>query len=377
MVPLAGPDRAAWLLPYAAARVTAVAIAAALVTWSGIDLGELLMLSYGVLSTVALTRSAALRHSPWAWALDFTAGLALILLSGDWRSPYYLLWLTSLALPAASLALRDALALAVLAPLAFLAVAFAGGPAPGSLRVQSTETLAIHLALPFLLVLALAYAAEALRQLQIERQRAERAAIENERRRIAWELHDSAKQRLHAAHLLVSSLERRLPEELSPTITRAAIELESAAADMDASLAELHSPLEGRPLDKALRDRADELSAAGGAAVRIEGTAPPLDPLVGTHVYRIAAEAMTNALRHADATRVTITMTCNDSGLTLVVRDDGRGLPNTIRAGATGILAMEGRAASVGARLTIAPAQPPPGTTVQLDIPLSKTRGTP
>jgi signal transduction histidine kinase len=74
----------------------------------------------------------------------------------------------------------------------YVLVAILGGPVPGRLRVVPTETLAIHLSLPFMLVTAVAYAAE--------------------RRRIAWELHNSAKQRLHAAHLLVTSLSGRVLE---------------------------------------------------------------------------------------------------------------------------------------------------------------------
>ncbi len=102
-----------------------------------------------------------------------------------------------------------------------------------------------------------------MRRLVDERRERERLAIEAERRRIAWELHDSAKQRLSAAHLLVSSCRAASPHELEPLVSQAAIELESAGTDMDTSLAELRSPLEGRPLDVALRARAGELAPAG------------------------------------------------------------------------------------------------------------------
>ena len=124
---------------------------------------------------------------------------------------------------------------------------------------MSSETLAIHLSLPFLLVCALAYAADALRRLGEERTLRERLAIEAERKRIAWDLHDSAKQRIHAAHLLVSSLAGRVEAPVDHIVARATVELESASADMDTSLAELRSPLEGRPLEEALRARAAEL----------------------------------------------------------------------------------------------------------------------
>lgn len=363
-------EDARWLLPFAVARLAATAIAIVLVSPDPAP-EDLPMLAYGVTSTGLLVGGGGLRASRAVWSLDFAAGLLFVGLSGDWRSPYYLLWLTSLVLPAAALSLRRASLLAAAAPLAFLAVAFLGGPDPGRLEVRSTETLAIHLSLPFLLTLAIAYAASTVRELQRERADRERMAVQAERRRIAWELHDSAKQRLHAAHLLVSSLQGRLPDSVAATVTRAVVELESAASDMDTSLAELHSPLEGRPLDEALRARAAELGAGTSVAVSVTGRAPRLAPLIAAHVYRIAAEALTNALRHADARTVAITLEPREDQLVVGVRDDGQGMPGTVRAGATGMLAMHSRAASIGAALDVAPSDPPPGTTVRLVVPLA------
>ena len=299
--------------------------------------------------------------------------LAFILASGDWRSPFYLLWLSTLALPATLLPLRRALWLAVGASLAFLVVAFIGGPAWGALQVSATETLAIHVALPFLLTCSLAYAAGALRRLAAERAERERLAIEAERRRIAWELHDSAKQRLHAAHLLVSSLQGRIPAQLEPTVGRASIELESAASDMDTSLAELRSPLEGRPLDEALRTRAAELTPEPVPVISVRGAAPPLPPLVVAHVYRIGCEAITNALRHADATTIDVSMESRDGRLWLRVVDDGRGFPDAGAHHGTGLLAMENRAATIGARLDVSSSDA--GTAVDLEIPIPDPGG--
>jgi signal transduction histidine kinase len=234
----------------------------------------------------------------------------------------------------------------------------------------STETLAIHLALPVGLVCSLAYAADALRRLARERTERERLAIEAERRRIAWELHDSAKQRLHAAHLLVSSLQGT---ELGPrarTVHRAVVELESAASDMDTSLAELRSPLEGRPLHDALRARADELSPDGRPLISIAGSAPPLPPLVGAHVYRIACEAIVNALRHADARNIAVDLRRLGHGLRLRVVDDGCGLPPGAVAATTGLAAMESRAATIGAGLSLGAGPGDRGTALELHVPL-------
>jgi signal transduction histidine kinase len=326
---------------------------------------------------MVLSPVRAVRRAPAAWVVDFTVTLAFVLASGDWRSPFYLLWLASLALPATSLPLRRAVWLGAGAALMYLVVAIAGGPVPGRLQPVSTETLAIHVSLPFMLVVALAYAAEALRRLSSERTARERLAIEAERKRIAFELHDSAKQRLHAAHLLVTSLQGRVGAPLELTVERAAIELESATSDMDTSLAELRSPLEGRRLDEALRERAAELVTNGTPAIAVRGRAPDLPPLVGAHAYRIACEALTNALRHADATKIDVAFSRPPGALRLSVRDDGRGLPDRTRRGATGLLAMENRAATIGARLNVSSASDGSGALIELDIPLTRIGGKP
>lgn len=222
-----------------------------------------------------------------------------------------------------------------------------------------------------MLIVSLAYAAEAMRGLATERLARERLAIEAERKRIAWELHDSAKQRLHAAHLLVTSLRGRVPEPLAQTVDRASIELESAASDMDTSLAELRSPLEGRRLDAAVRARAEEIAPDGRPRITIRGEAPDLPPLVGAHAYRIASEALTNALRHADASEIDVAFVARGDRLLVTVTDDGRGLPAETRPQGSGLMAMENRAATIGARLTVG-GRDGAGTVIELDIPLDQ-----
>jgi signal transduction histidine kinase len=143
---------------------------------------------------------------------------------------------------------------------------------------------------------------------------------------------------------------------------------------MDTSLAELRSPLEGRRLDEALRSRATELGASAQPEIRVTGRAPELSPLVGAHAYRIASEALTNALRHADASLVEVAFSRRDRSLRVTISDNGRGLPAELRPGANGLLAMENRAATIGARLTIG-CPPDGGTSIELDIPLDHIGG--
>jgi signal transduction histidine kinase len=368
---------AEWLILYGAARLAATVVAAALLLWGDIGGLDMVLVLYGPLSTAVLIASPRLRDRPAMWVADSAFTLLLVMHSGDWRSPYYLMWLASLALPAVHLPLRRALLLAFGASLVFLLVAVTGGPVPGRLQLVSTETLAIHLSLPFLLVCSLAYAADSMRRLARERAERERLAIEAERRRIAWELHDSAKQRVHAAHLLVSSLQGRVAEELAGLVGRATVELESASSDMDTSLAELRSPLEGRPLDEALRARVEELSPGGTPAITVAGSVPSLAPLVAAHVYRITCEAVVNALRHADAAEISVRLSTGDRVFAVTIRDDGRGLPLSKRPGATGLRAMENRAATIGGELIVTAPLDGPGTLVELLVPLRHTEGGP
>ena len=165
--------------------------------------------------------------------------------------------------------------------------------------------------------------------------------------------------------------------ELAPLAGRAAVELESASSDMDTSLAELRSPLEGRRIDEALRTRAAELAPTGDPYISVRGSAPELPPLVAAHVYRIACEAITNALRHADATAIVVQLLDGDQNgeLTVTVRDNGRVLPTGPGHAATGLHAMENRAATIGAALHLSTPEQGAGTLVELRVPVNAHRG--
>ena len=369
---------ARWLGLLIAIRIAAGGVAAALLLAQNDPRDDLVLLGTGLtaaaVGTLVIWRRPGARRRPELWVAEAVAGLALIAWSGDWRSPFYLLWLTTLVLPAVHLGVARASGLAAVATGAFLAVALLGGPVPGRFAFQSSETLAIHLTLPGLVVLGVAYAAGVLRRLDQERAGRERLAVETERRRIAWELHDSAKQRVHAAHLLFSALRGRTEVGTEAVLEQGLAELESAVSDMDTSLAELRSPLEGRPLLVALEQRARELSLAGGACVEVRGDGRPLPALVAAHAYRIASEAMTNAVRHAAArrvvTRVDLAAEAPSAVLRVTVVDDGRGMPGEIRSGALGLMGMRSRATSLGGSLEVREGPDGTGTEVALEVPL-------
>ena len=362
---------ARWLALFVMTRILAVGVAGVVLSLHRVTDFDVLLawlvIGYALLTVgVALWHPATFRQPAW-WIADIATGLGLVYVSGDWRSPFYLLALTALAPAAATLPFRKALACGAGFTLLYFGIAVSTGLDFDSLNSTiSVEILATHLALPGVVTLGLAYAADVLHRLEAEQRTAQNLAVETERRRIAWELHDSAKQRLHAAHLVLSSIPPSEQLELGLE------QLRGAAADMETSIAELRSPLEGRPLDVALRRRAEELRAMGeGVEVEIQGTAPELPTVAANHAYRILAEAMTNAVRHAGATRVRVRVGADEhGGLRASVEDDGRGLPSTIRPGANGLRTMRSRAFAIGGRLSIGSSEGgADGVRVHLEVP--------
>lgn len=273
-----------WLWLFATARLGATAVAVTLLTIPRVTPYGPLLASVGALygggSTLAAMRSSRLQRRAAAWVLDAGAVLALVLVAGEWRSPFYLLALTALVLPATTLSSRRALAYGLGFTLAYLAVSLVTGIDWATLyTTPGLESLATHLMVPLLVTLALSYSADLLERLRREGERSARLAVEAERRRIALDLHDSAKQRVHASHLVLSSVRGKLGGRPAVAGVEQAIgELRAAIADMDSSVTELGTPLDGRRLDQALRDRAAELGDAAGVDIEVRGEAPELPP---------------------------------------------------------------------------------------------------
>jgi signal transduction histidine kinase len=103
------------------------------------------------------------------------------------------------------------------------------------------------------------------------------------------------------------------------------------------------------------------------------GSVPDLDPLHAAHAYRIAAEAMTNAVRHANAASVEVRLGTSAPGrAVLTVSDDGCGMPAVVRPGSTGLLAMRNRARTIGGDLTLEEGPGGSGTLVAIEFPVAR-----
>jgi signal transduction histidine kinase len=172
-----------------------------------------------------------------------------------------------------------------------------------------------------------------------------------------------------AAHLVLSAAAGAATDGVRAGIDHALGELRAAAADMDTSVAELRAPLDNRPVDEMLRRRAGELAAASSARIDVEGALPRLPPLVAVHAYRIASEALTNAVRHSGAERIDVRLDAAAGGATVTVCDDGVGLPVQPRPGAHGLRTMRSRAESIGASVELGAGPGGRGTQVVLRLP--------
>jgi two-component system sensor histidine kinase UhpB len=203
-----------------------------------------------------------------------------------------------------------------------------------------------------------------LERLETERRESGRAAIaaqEEERRRVARELHDEVGQVLTGVMLQLEDPEAREAVRQSlEDVRRIARELRPETLD-------------DLGLQSALRALATTTAAHEGLSVerQLDVGDMKLRPEIELVVYRVAQESLTNVMRHSGASEVLLALQRVDGALRLIVRDNGRG---GVVEGGAGITGMSERALHVGGSLKIA-SSPEAGTEVRLDIPIPEARG--
>ncbi len=131
--------------------------------------------------------------------------------------------------------------------------------------------------------------------------------------------------------------------------------------------------LTGSGLAEALAEVAAETQRRSGVPCRFEadGRVKFKEPLVALNLFRLALEAINNAVRHAEPRQVIISLKRNPEHLVLEVRDDGKGMPVDPASSGLGLRTMRYRAESVGARLTIQTGERN-GTVVSCLLPLEQ-----
>jgi len=184
---------------------------------------------------------------------------------------------------------------------------------------------------------------------------------ETERRTIARELHDEIGQGLTGAQMnLQTALQSPAAGALAPQLTQSLELVERVLEQVrDISLNLRPSMLDDLGLEPALRWYTNRQATLAGLQARfaIDSLERRLDPLIETECFRIAQEALTNVVRHAQAHTVTVELHLKDERLDLTVRDDGVGFEvapvreQAVRGASLGLLSMEERAVLTGGGL--------------------------
>jgi signal transduction histidine kinase len=199
-----------------------------------------------------------------------------------------------------------------------------------------------------------------------ERRRLEREIArvgDEERRHLGYEVHDGVCQQLTGALLRCEALERRLGR--GAPVSRE--EIGALSSLLEATIDEAHAVAEGLcPLEpdpealvpalRALAKRTQHTSAMSCSCEFItRGEVSVPDATTAHHLYRIAQEALSNAVRHAHAGRIEVELSGTEDVLTLRVEDNGAGMPDCFPAGGMGLRTMDYRAQMMEGKFTIEP----------------------
>jgi signal transduction histidine kinase len=199
---------------------------------------------------------------------------------------------------------------------------------------------------------------------------------EVERRNLARELHDEIGQALTAAKISLQSAMVEADAAISTRLQESAASLERLLGQVRQISLDLRPPmLDDLGLVPALRGLLDQLGRRASVAVRFSAENIPenLDAEIQTTCFRIAQEAITNVVRHANATQIEIDLRCANGELRLLVRDNGVGFDVESRQGqrvGLGLIGIKERAALVGGRARIISSSGK-GTAIEVSLPLT------
>ncbi|HYB80342.1 MAG TPA: GAF domain-containing sensor histidine kinase [Mycobacterium sp.] len=206
-------------------------------------------------------------------------------------------------------------------------------------------------------------------QLAVSQRRMRELDVVTERDRIARDLHDQVVQRLFAVGLaLQGTVSRAEDPEVQRRLAEAVDDLQGVMQEIQTTIFVLHAAPQGA---SRLRQRIDEAVAeVAGARLRTSvqfvGPLSVVDGALADHGEAVVREALSNAVRHAEATAVTVRVTVDDD-LCIEVSDNGRGTPE---ASTDGLTNLQRRAAQAGGKFTIESTPARGGTLLRWSAPL-------
>jgi signal transduction histidine kinase len=209
------------------------------------------------------------------------------------------------------------------------------------------------------------------------------ALLTAERTRLARDLHDTLEQTLASTALQLDAARgffREQPDESERLMIAATEQLRESQSEVRRSIWNLRSvKLEEATLLDALQQLAKALADTNGPVVEVQSLGEPVHvpPGVASHMFRVAQEGVTNALKHAQAKRITIELRSPPDAMELRIIDDGCGFEPTTAAvnGHFGLRGLRERAKLLGAKLDLQSA-PGQGTRVCLSVPAARLKET-
>jgi signal transduction histidine kinase len=205
------------------------------------------------------------------------------------------------------------------------------------------------------------------------------SASQEERNRLARDLHDSIKQQVFVIQTAAATAQTRFDED--PPGARLALEqvrgsAREAMTEMQAMLDQLRAaPLENNGLIEALKQQCEALGFRTGARVDFKlGKLPPSEafaPGAQQAILRVAQEALANIGRHARAKNVSVKLDSFGGHVELIIGDDGGGFDTNLPAPGMGLANIRARAAEFNGEFWLA-SLPGAGTTVKLSIPYTR-----
>ncbi len=321
--------------------------------------------------------------------LDMVLALATVYFTGGRESPYYLFAISTLLTPASVLGVRGT----VLVGLAFvgsyvLLLATADGEIHSPLRGAEPVDIVAFLAMPVTLAIFVQLLASRSRELILEEQRSRRAlrrvirlreerdvaVAQQERTRLAREIHDGTAQSLYMVTLnLEAAADAAQDTALAEKLSQLLVLVRSTLLEVRGYMFDLRPMLAGDGgFAAALSEQVGEFSKVAGLPVHlsIEGDADRLSASQSTALYRIAQEALANVFQHADASEAWLRLSFDQDNVTLNVRDNGAGMTEDHRAG-RGLGHMKERATALHGTLRIE-SERGCGTSIQAVLPLNR-----
>jgi signal transduction histidine kinase len=203
-------------------------------------------------------------------------------------------------------------------------------------------------------------------------------ATEQERRRVALDLHDGPVQHLSALDLILEGVSMALPSDQSKSgsmVKKVQLRLRDEVTGLRRLMTELRPPaLDERGLEAALRDHVNSVQSRSGVQCTVESTlSGRLDPAREIVLYRVAQEALTNVAKHSEASHAWLSLREVNSHVEIEIRDDGRGfdpsgLGDLAMNGHFGVLGMRERVEMAGGRWELQ-SSPARGTVVRAILP--------